>query len=378
MRAGTEPKKGKMKIAIDCRKIGDGGIGVYLRNLLAAWEKQKIPAKLYLFHQTKDRELFCYPKDFAELISHDIPKYSMAELFSFSQPLKNIGADLFFTPHYTLPYNLLCPSVVTIHDLIHLKFPVKGGPLGNIYASQLLRHACKAAGAILTDSENTKRDIAAFFPRWAEKVKVIYPGVNPEIFRSYPPDEVEAFRKEKMLPERFVLYVGALKTHKNPQALVQIPDKLNFPVVIATQEHDSFRLGLINSVKQSDLIRFVSIENDLQMALLYNTATVLVHPAFYEGFGLPPLEAQACGLPVVCSNAASLPEVVGDAAMLFAPNDISSMLEMINLLWREPAQRNILGAKGVERSRSFEWERSATRIFEIFCKVAAVESSPNT
>jgi glycosyltransferase involved in cell wall biosynthesis len=114
------------------------------------------------------------------------------------------------------------------------------------------------------------------------------------------------------------------------------------------------------------------------MALLYNAATILVHPAFYEGFGLPPLEAQACGLPVVCSNAASLPEVVGDAAMLFAPNDISSMVEMINLLWRDPAQRNILGAKGIERSCAFDWDQAARRTFEIFCEAAGIESSLNT
>jgi glycosyltransferase involved in cell wall biosynthesis len=370
--------KDRIKIAIDCRKIGDGGIGVYLRNLLMAWNKQKIPAKLYLFHQTKDCDRLCYPNDFAELIPHDIPKYSISELFSFSTPLKKIGADLFFTPHYTLPYRLPCPAVATIHDLIHLKFPTKGGPLGKIYASRLLSHACHTAGAILTDSENTKRDIANYFPRWKDKVKVIYPGVNRKIFRGYQPEEVDAFRKEKALPEKFVLYVGALKAHKNPQALIQIANLLEIPVIVATQDPRVFQEVLYKSVKNQSLMKMVSIGDDNQLALLYNAATILVHPAFYEGFGLPPLEAQACGLPVVCSNAASLPEVVGDAAMLFAPNNISSMLEMINLLWRQPAQRNILKAKGLERSRSFDWEQAASRIFEIFDKVAGIESSFNS
>jgi glycosyltransferase involved in cell wall biosynthesis len=358
-----------VKIAVDCRKIADGGIGTYLRNLLESWSKQGIPARFYLFHHPKDRDLICYPNDFAEPIPHDIPKYSISELFSFTAPLKKIGADLFFTPHYTLPYNLPCPAVVTIHDLIHLKFKSKGGLLGRAYARHFIAHACDTSRAIITDSKNTERDLAETFPRWANKVHVIYPGVDREIFKRYPPNEVEIFRSEKKLPEKFILYVGALKAHKNPGALLEIVNKLALPVVIATQDIQIYREYLIKAATEPNLLRVVSIQNDLEMALLYNAATMLVHPAFYEGFGLPPLEAMACALPVACSNAASLPEVVGEAALLFDPADLSGMIEKVNLLWRDTSLRDILSARGAERVRAFSWGEAAKSVFNIFCEV---------
>ncbi len=359
-----------MKIAIDCRKIHDGGIGTYLRNLLVNWREQQVPASFFLFHLSKDSDYFRKFGNIAEPIPHDISKYSISELFSFSGPLKKIGATLFFTPHYTLPYRLPCPAVTTIHDLIHLKFRNKGGFVGKAYAKQLISHACRVSGAILTDSENTSRDIAATFPGWAHKIRVVYPGVDLRVFKPRSSIEVEAFKKEKLLPEKFVLYVGALKPHKNPGALVEIVNKLKVPVVIATQDLQIYQNNILNKIENQKLVQMIIVKDDREMALLYNAATLLVHPAFYEGFGLPPLEAMGSGLPVVCSNAASLPEVVGNAALLFDPNDPSGMIENVNLLWRDTALQDILKAKGAEKARTFSWEKAASRVFEIFCEVS--------
>jgi glycosyltransferase involved in cell wall biosynthesis len=308
-----------MIIGIDCRKIKDGGIGTYLRNLLVEWYRQQVPAKFLLFHTPGDEALFGFPTEFAIRIPQGSPKYSLTELFSFSEPLRKYGADLFYSPHYTLPFRLPCPAVVTVHDLIHLKYRSRFGAMGKGYARFMIRHALKASQVILTDSENSRRDIESFSPSQAAKTRVVYPGVDCDIFRRYPEGEIEVFRKGKSLPDKFILYVGALKPHKNPQSLVEIVNDLNFPLVVATKDKVVFQDILPKNSLKPELLRLVDIGDDNQMALLYNSAWLLIHPAFYEGFGLPPLEAMACGLPVVCADSTSLPEVVGDSALLSDP-----------------------------------------------------------
>ena len=359
------------RIAIDCRKINDGGIGVYLRNLLNSWQELNVPAHFYLFCNRDDMGSLKYTSDMFEPICHDYPKYSIRELFSFSNPLAKLKANLFFTPHYTLPFNLPCPAVVTIHDLIHLFYGTRFGITGNLYAKYMLRHACKKAEIILTDSINSSKDIDSFFPKWSDKVKVIYPAVDRNIFRRLPPNDISEFKMAMRLPDEFALYTGALKPHKNPMAMVKIANETGIPLVVATRDWKIFDRNLESLLNKGTQISKISITSDGQMALLYNAARLLVFPSYYEGFGLPPLEAMACGLPVVCSNSSSLPEVVGDAALLFNPRDDRDIIDKVNLCWRDKATRDILIARGNSRAELFCWRDSASRIFELFERILA-------
>jgi len=352
-----------MKIAVDCRKIKDGGIGVYLRNLLYQWHKSKVAAQFFLFHLPGDESLLKFDDGFAELIPHEYRNYSPGELFSFAGPLKRIGADLFWNPHYTLPLGLPCPAIVTIHDLIHLEFRPRFGVLGTEYAKFMIGRACRRARIILTVSEHSKNDIAREFPASREKIRVIPNGVNGEVFRPLPAERVTEFQKNYRLPELFVLYVGALKKHKNPQALVEIVNKLDTPLVIASHDERIYQTEILAKIEKREAVRLVKLNDENEMALLYNAARLLVQPSFYEGFGLPPLEAMACGLPVVCSNLSSLPEVVGDAAELFDPHDLSGMLEHLKHCWRNDGHRDILRARGIQKARLFDWGKSASEIF---------------
>lgn len=356
-------------IGVDCRKINDGGIGTYLQNLLQQWFKLKVPAKFFLFCNPRDKELFKLPHDFAESIVIKTPKYSISELFSFSKLLTNIKADLFFTPHYTLGFNLPCPSVVTIHDLIHIHFKPRFGMLGSRYAKFMINHAGKSSAVILTVSENTKNDIQRHFPKWSYKVRVVYPAVDTDIFKQYPPNDIIDFKRKKSLPDDFALYAGALKYHKNPQALVEIVNKLKFPLVIASQDKRIFNEKILPALDDKKMMDIVNINNYNELALIYNGARLFVFPSLYEGFGLPPLEAMACGLPVVCSNRASLPEVVGDSALMFSPDNLSDMLTKVNLLWHDDSMRDKLRTRGLERVNMFDWSKSARTIFEILSKV---------
>jgi glycosyltransferase involved in cell wall biosynthesis len=357
------------RIGVDCRKINDGGIGVYLKGLLNSWRELNVPAHFYLFCNREDMGSLKYPSDIFELILHDYPKYSISELFSFSKPLARLKADIFFTPHYTLPFNLPCPAVVTIHDLIHLFYETRYGIVGKLYAKYMLRHACKRAEIVLTDSINSSTDINSFFPEWSNKVKVIYPAVDRNIFRRLSQDDIVEFKTAMKLPDDFALYTGALKPHKNPLALVRIANETNIPLVVATRDWKIFDHKLVPLLSDGSRIMKISITSDRQMALLYNAARMMIFPSFYEGFGLPPLEAMACGLPVVCSDSSSLPEVVGDAAMLFDPRNDTDIVDKINLCWRDEATRDILIARGENRAKLFCWRDSASRIFELFERI---------
>ena len=356
-----------MKIAIDCRKIKDGGIGTYLKNLLEQWHSMSAPAKFYLFCLSEDADLI--PAGLGEVITHDVAKYSVAELFSFARPLANIKPDLFFTPHYTLPFRLPCPSVITVHDLIHLRFPSNVSLLGKIYARWMITNACNRSSIILTVSGYSKSDIISLSEKWGKKIRIAPPGVNRNIFKAYPQSDIAHFKATYSLPAEFILYVGALKRHKNPQALITLVNKLRIPMVIATQESTAVREVILSGVEDNKLVNVLNISDEKQMALLYNSARMLIHPALYEGFGLPPIEAMACGLPVVCSMAASLSEVVGDAALTFDPTDFETMLEQVNLCWRDANLRDILIAKGAVRAGQFGWDKPASEIFKVFSEV---------
>jgi glycosyltransferase involved in cell wall biosynthesis len=352
-------------IGVDCRKISDGGIGTYLRNIIEQWYSLGLDARFILFCMPDDIGIFDYPETFAKVIIHSFPKYSASELFSFRRHLIETKAHVFFTPHYTLPYNLPCPSVVTIHDLIHLKFRPRYGFLGKAYAKKIIGHAVKKCRTLLTDSEHSRKDIISYFPRAADKTIVVNPAVNRDIFKICHRDEINSFRSDNNLPEKYIFYAGALKTHKNPQALVTIINKLEIPLVVASQDEEIFNIRLLPSVSDTTRIILKKSVSEYELAMLYNCAELLVFPSLYEGFGLPPLEAMACGLPVVCSDRTSLPEVCGDAALMFSPDNIPDMLDKINLCLNDSSKRTSLRNKGLKRAEKFNWDDSAKKIFEL-------------
>jgi len=359
-----------LTIAVDARKIYDGGIGTYLRNILLCWKVQNINVRLFLFCGSKDISYFEQFSGFAEIVPHDYPKYSFSESFSFRKPLLNIEADLFFTPHYTMPFNLPCPAVATIHDLIHLRMPARFGVFGKAYAKFMINHTCKNSSHVLTDSKYSKDDLVSLFPKWREKVSVINPGVDTTIFKRYPEGEISRFKIENSLPDDFILYVGAMKPHKNPRALVKIVDKLQMNLVIVSQDMKNYSKLVLPQIKNKNLVRTINAKSDYELAMIYNCARAMVFPSYFEGFGLPPLEAMACGCPCVVSNRTSLPEVCGDAALYCDPDNADDIAEKIDCLLSDSTLRQDAITKGYDRARRFTWDKTASTIFDILKEAA--------
>jgi glycosyltransferase involved in cell wall biosynthesis len=311
------------------------------------------------------------------------PGYSVREHFSLPQKIRRLGADLLHSPHYVVP--LLCPkpSVVTIHDCIHLLFPqYLPNRMALTYARFMLRNAVHRSAAILTVSDASRRDILRFYPEVdPDRIQVVPNAIDEAILEEPGEEERERVMERYQLRGRYVLYAGNIKPHKNVERLIaafgilkQRPGHEDVKLMIIGDEVNRYG-SLRRSVEAAGVrqdVRFFGFVPDHTLSALYRMASVFAFPSLYEGFGLPPLEAMACGTPVVTSKISSLPEVVGDAALLVDPYDVEDIANALVRVLDDETLRADLVARGRERVSHFSWERSAKAIHECYMKVLGV------
>jgi alpha-1,3-rhamnosyl/mannosyltransferase len=368
-----------MKIAIDARKWRDFGIGTYVRNLVR---------HLALLDRDTTYFLFCNRADESTLrdlaanfvpVPEDSAGYGIREHFSIPWKLRRLGADLLHSPHYVRP--LLCgtPSVVTIHDCIHLLFPeYLPSRMAWRYAHTMIGSAIRRSALVFTVSEASRRDILRFYP-WAdpERIQVVPNALDDALLPDPGEEEMERVRERYQIRGRFVLYTGNIKPHKNLDRLIQAfarvraqPGQDDLKLFIIGDEvtrYPSLRRTVESAGVRQD-VRFFGYVPDRTLAALYRMASVFAFPSLYEGFGLPPLEAMASGTPVVTSRISSLPEVVGDAAVLVDPYDVDDIASGIGRLLTDDVLRAQLVERGRERVRHFSWERSVKAIHSGYLK----------
>jgi glycosyltransferase involved in cell wall biosynthesis len=369
-----------LRIAIDARKLRDYGIGTYVRNLLRHLSREDQATDYVVLYNEADRELLGELGENFRLVLESSPGYSVREQITIPRDLRRERADLFHAPHYVLPPLTPCKSVVTIHDCIHLRFPqYLPNRLGYAYARSFLWTATHRSDRVITVSEASKRDILEYFNVPAEKIDVIYNGIDERFGNPPPEEDVNRVRERYQLHGPFVLYAGNIKPHKNLGRLIEA-----FHVLRASgPEFDSVKLVIIGDeiakyaalrhavhrYKLHKHVRFFGFVPGSTLAILYRLAAVFVFPSLYEGFGLPPLEAMASGTPVITSNVSSLPEVVGDAAVLIDPLRPDAIADALRRVLSDSGLRDDLRQRGLTRARHFSWERSVHRVREIYGEV---------
>jgi len=369
-----------VKIAIDVRKWQDYGIGTYVRNLVRHLAR--------LDHETTYL-LFCNPADewtLRDLAENFVPvvdgsaRYGLREHVSIPLKLRRLGAELLHSPHYVRPLLCTIPSVVTIHDCIHLLFPqYLPSRMAYRYARFMMGSAVRRSSLVFTVSEASRADILRFYPSVEpEKVHVVPNAIDAELLEDPGEEEMERVRERYQIHGRFVLFVGNVKPHKNLERLIRA-----FAQVRQARGHDDLRLVLIgNDVSRDGALRrtieAAGVRQDVRffgfvphrtLAALYRMAAVFAFPSLYEGFGLPPLEAMACGTPVVTSRVSSLPEVVGDGALLVDPYSAEDVARGISRVLDDADLRAQLVQKGRARAAQFSWERSVRSIHAGYLKV---------
>jgi glycosyltransferase involved in cell wall biosynthesis len=356
-----------MRIGFDARMITHPGIGTYIRNLLSAMTQQLKSEELVLFGEADN--LFEYKN--ATIIEHKVGIYSFKELFS--NPFKGHDLDLVHVPHFNAPLAKINNLVITIHDLIYLKFNESSSFAKKAAGRLVISRAVKNARKIIAVSENTRRDIEQYFPNSKGKIEVIYEDSDPVFLKNINSNKIQEIKKKYNLPDKIILFVGTLKKHKNIERLVDaylsMKNRGIEHLLVVVGRYRPQEPEILKKINSSGAVYLGEVPLD-DLIAIYNFATVLVIPSLYEGFGLPALEAMTCGLPVVSSCLASLPEVIGEAGVLFNPYDVSDMTnKIISVLVDEKFRQGLIN-KGRQRLEKFSWQKTAQETLRIYKEVS--------
>ncbi|HLF25223.1 MAG TPA: glycosyltransferase family 1 protein [Anaerolineae bacterium] len=287
------------------------------------------------------------------------------------------GVDVFHATEHLLPRLRRIRSVFTLHDLIFQFDPGSHKPLNLAFLKTLVPRFLRAANAIITVSECTKRDAIRLYRVPPDKIRVIYEGVDP---RFKPIDEaarLDAVRYRYGLPDRFILHVGTLEPRKNLPLLFEALPALatvHGPLVIAGQKGWLYEpiFARVRELGLQKRVVFTGYVSDEDLPALLSAASVLVMPSKYEGFGLPVLEAMACGTPVIASNTSSLPEVGGAAALYAPPDDPRQWVEALTQVLNDVGLRMGLREKGLRQAAKFRWHVAARQTAKVYSAVAQV------
>jgi len=287
-------------------------------------------------------------------------------------PLTLKPFDLYFEPNF-IPLRVRAKrTVVSVMDFSFEDYPQWHPQERMEYFRKKFWKNIGRADRIIAISEFVRDEAVNKFGLPAEKVRVVRLGFNKDVFRLMAPDELAPVKAKFSLPDTFMLCVGSMEPRKNLlnllKAYLSLPAAVRkgFKLVFVGFKGWENReiMDLIEKVKEDAV--YLGYIADAELGALYNLASFFVYPSFYEGFGLPPLEAMACGCPVVVSRAASLPEVCGEAAVYVDPFDIDSIAAGIARVAGDEALRAGLRAAGLKRSKEFSWEQSAAQHLKIF------------
>jgi glycosyltransferase involved in cell wall biosynthesis len=357
-----------MRIGIDARMIEHSGIGSYIKTLVSYIGKFD-KNDYVLFGDPGKLEQFNIP-----VIKADFPVYSITEQIKLPGLLKKSGIDLFHETHYNVPYFYNGKLITTIHDLIHLIMPeFLPSKAAYLYAKFMIAYACKKSEKIITISQHTKNDLVKYFNVEPSKIEVIYIGVNP-VFK--PSKEISGEMTKKI--GKYILYVGAVRPHKNVHTLIEafiaLRNKHNIEhklVLIGKGKPEYIaKIGSIIALnKLENIVLRPEVKSQEELAKYYCGADIFVFPSLYEGFGLPPLEAMACGCPVISSNTSSLPEVIGDAGIMVGPKNVNAFADSIYNVISDPELKRSMSLNGIARSKSFSYEKTVKETAEIYNQI---------
>lgn len=287
--------------------------------------------------------------------------------------------DVLHSPANTAPFFYSGRSVVHIHDLCFVVNPQWYSFAFRTFYNFLIPRIARKATKVVTNSNNSKNDLLKFCNLPAHRVSMVYWAVDDQFVRSQIQQQSSkpAHLDPGLKGAPYILYVGSLEPRKNIKALLESyalfrerdPSKHPLKLVLIGGESPLFAEVRWNIRKFDADVHFKGFVSDNELKEYYRHATMVVYPSFYEGFGLPPLEAMASGTPVITSKTSSLPEVVGKAALLVDPNDHEELSRSIELLAQDRQLQTKLTQLGYEQVRKFNWYRVARSTLAVYYEV---------
>jgi glycosyltransferase involved in cell wall biosynthesis len=361
-----------MKIAFDLRRIGNPGIGRYMKCLAEAITAEAPKNEYLLILPPDGDDLVDAPG--AEKICSPVKYYSVREQMELPRILSRHKVDLLHSPHFLLPLLRPCPAVATIHDVIYLACPQDlPSRAGRLYYRAMMNACARIATRIITDSEHSRSEIVRYLHADPEKIDVICPGVDTSFQRVTDAVQLAAVRSRFGIDREFILCVGIYKPRKNHAGLLRafqrcLANGIQAQLVIAgpMAEGEAALRRLAAELGVAERVVFTGFVDDADLCALYSAARVCVAPSLYEGFGFTVLEAMACGAPVVCSRATSLPEVAGKAALYFEPHDPEEMASQLVHVFSDDALRASLIQEGRQNQQRFSWAETARLTLAVY------------
>lgn len=361
------------------------GVGQYEKNLLEAASRRSKDIDFEVTRQLMPhRRLVDYPIKPNPHLSYHIVRW-LPPIFYY-QLFKRLG--------WTLPYDLVLhrrydavvffnfvaypvsrrtKTVVVVHDLSYIYHQQYVSPKNQAWLEKFVPKSIRKANKIIAVSENTKKEIAEHYKIPAEKIEVITPAVNHSEFYPRQKTEIEQVKKRFGINKPYILSVATQEPRKNLigvlAAYEQLPEALKqkFALVLVGGKGwlDAELQAKYNAISKDHEVIRTGYVDDADLPPLYSGASLFVYPSFYEGFGIPALEAMACGVPVITSNNSSLPEVVGDAAIKIKAGDTAAIAKAMKQILNGSKTAEALHKKGLARAQRFSWDKSADKLLKL-------------
>jgi len=366
-----------MKIGVDVRCLMNGqysGVSWYTYNLLkSVFGLDSFNQYLLFYNSNKKMPLPEFPYANVSYRGFRYPN----KLFNLSSNFLNFpkadkligGVDLFFVPNFHfISWSDSCRKVITVHDLSFLSFP-------EFFTARMrLRHKLiiksgilKRADMIIADSFSTKDDLISLLEVPEEKIKVVHLGVEQKYFTEPGADELLAVKNKYQLPDRFILSLSTIEPRKNFAGVISAYKLSRSDAALVIAGGRGWKMPALGQLAgRHQQIKTLGYVDEKDKPALYRLASLLAYPSFYEGFGLPLLEAMASGCPVIGGANSSQPEVIGEGGLLVDPYNVTQIAEAMKAILDDEQLRQRLIKKGRERAESFGWDRTAAQTLEIF------------
>ncbi len=371
-----------MRIGFDAKRafFNRSGLGNYSRFIIQSLEKFQKDFEYFLYTpKTRNKIEFLTP---SEKIHITLPRKILHKKFAsywrsiaMAKDLVKDEIDIFHGLSGEIPNNIAetnVKSVVTIHDLIFLRYPKLYKPIDRKIYENKFRFACKNANQIIAISEQTKQDIVQYFGTNENKIAVLYQSCD-ERFQK----EVEDPLKQKVqeiyqLPEKFLLYVGTIEKRKNLLSIVKAIHygKIEYPLVIVGKKTDYFNevLTYIHDNLLENIIFLQSVPNE-HLPAIYQSAQIFIYPSVFEGFGIPILEALYSKIPVITSKGSCFHEAGGPSSIYVTPENFKELASAIKSLLNDSSLRNKMIADGLEHAKKFSHKTLTQQLVNIYTKL---------
>lgn len=281
--------------------------------------------------------------------------------------------------NYIIPPGVKGKKATMIHDMTHLAYPETVRTKTKSWLNLTLKQSCMRADVIITISNFSKAEIIRYMNIPGDKIKVMYPGVDLNVFHNhYPKEQIYDTMFKYGIKENYILYLGTIEPRKNLKRLIEA-----YGLLVEQRQGDVPQLVLAGGkgwlceniyqaaekISLQDKILFTGYVEEVDSPILLSGAKFFCFPSLYEGFGIPPIEALACGTPVMAANVASMPEVLGSCAVYVDPLSIEDIASGMKQLLTDEELRQRLRSEGLEHVKQYAWSNSAKTLMRIYKEI---------